>query len=76
MTSPKRTNFPASAAVNQNSAAGTASDAKVLPDLVLFDAQVVARKDEGWEDMLERVLLRWMWKAVEERRKAIPTPIA
>jgi hypothetical protein len=31
---------------------------------------VVARKEEGWEDMLERVLIRWVDKVVEERRVA------
>ncbi|RDB21737.1 hypothetical protein Hypma_010934 [Hypsizygus marmoreus] len=35
---------------------------------IVFDARVVARKDEGWEDMLETVLLGWMRKAVDERR--------
>jgi hypothetical protein len=33
-----------------------------------FDARVVARRDEGWEDMLERTLLRWTSVVVEERR--------
>ncbi|RXW20500.1 hypothetical protein EST38_g5352 [Candolleomyces aberdarensis] len=42
---------------------------------LMFDAKVVARKEEGWEDMLERALVRWMWKAVGEKRKAVPTPI-
>ncbi|KAK7436904.1 hypothetical protein VKT23_018924 [Stygiomarasmius scandens] len=35
---------------------------------LLFDAKVVARKDEGWEGMLEAVLVRWMWRVVDERR--------
>ncbi|KAJ2929488.1 hypothetical protein H1R20_g7606, partial [Candolleomyces eurysporus] len=42
---------------------------------LMFDAKVAARKEEGWEDMLERALVRWMWKAVGEKRKAVPTPI-
>ena len=33
-----------------------------------FDARVVARKDQGWEDMLEKVLLRWVQNVVEEKR--------
>jgi hypothetical protein len=37
---------------------------------IVFDARVVARKEEGWEDMLERVLIRWVDKVVEERRVA------
>ncbi len=34
----------------------------------MFDAKVVAGKSEGWEDMLEAVLMRWMQKVVDERR--------
>ena len=36
--------------------------------VIEFDARVVARKDEGWEDMLEKVLLRWVQNVVEEKR--------
>lgn len=36
--------------------------------VIEFDARVVARKDEGWEDMLEQVLLRWVQNVVEEKR--------
>ncbi|KAG7085570.1 hypothetical protein E1B28_003126 [Marasmius oreades] len=35
---------------------------------ILFDAKFVAKKDAGWEDMLEGVLLRWMWRVVDEQR--------
>jgi hypothetical protein len=35
---------------------------------IFFDARVVARRDDGWEDMLERTLLRWTSAVVEERR--------
>jgi hypothetical protein len=35
---------------------------------IFFDARVVARRDEGWEDMLERTLLRWTSVVAEERR--------
>ncbi|SJL06493.1 uncharacterized protein ARMOST_09832 [Armillaria ostoyae] len=35
---------------------------------IMFDAKVVAGKSEGWEDMLEAVLMRWMQKVVDERR--------
>jgi len=35
---------------------------------IFFDARVVARRDDGWEDMLERTLLRWTSVVVEERR--------
>ncbi|KIM44135.1 hypothetical protein M413DRAFT_17932 [Hebeloma cylindrosporum] len=35
---------------------------------ILFDARIVAKKDEGWEDMLEAVLFRWVDKVVDERR--------
>lgn len=35
---------------------------------IVFDAKAVARKEDGWEDMLESVLLKWVWKVVDERR--------
>ncbi|KAF9530123.1 hypothetical protein CPB83DRAFT_851602 [Crepidotus variabilis] len=35
---------------------------------IIFDAKVVAKKEDGWEDMLENVLFRWMEKVVDERR--------
>ena len=37
---------------------------------IVFDARVVAKKEDGWEDMLECVLFRWVDKVVEERRVA------
>ncbi|KAJ3570858.1 hypothetical protein NP233_g4137 [Leucocoprinus birnbaumii] len=41
----------------------TASDASTF-----FDAKLVARKEDGWEDMLKSVLNLWVQKVVEERR--------
>ena len=35
---------------------------------IYFDAPIVARKDDGWEDMLENALLEWVNVVVEERR--------
>jgi hypothetical protein len=35
---------------------------------IFFDARVVTRQDDGWEDMLGRILLRWTSVVVEERR--------
>jgi hypothetical protein len=35
---------------------------------IYFDAPIVARKDNGWEDMLENAVLKWMDAVVEERR--------
>ncbi|KDR72828.1 hypothetical protein GALMADRAFT_252104 [Galerina marginata CBS 339.88] len=35
---------------------------------IQFDARVVAKKEEGWEEMLEAVLDRWVDKVVDERR--------
>ncbi|KAJ6510632.1 hypothetical protein C8R45DRAFT_964700 [Mycena sanguinolenta] len=35
---------------------------------VLFDAKVVARKDPGWEDILENAMLRWVQRVAAERR--------
>ena len=37
-------------------------------DAVLFDAPMVARLDEGWELMLERLVFKWMDAVVSERR--------
>jgi hypothetical protein len=34
----------------------------------LFDALLVARKDEGWEDMLGEAVERWTQAVAEERR--------
>jgi hypothetical protein len=35
---------------------------------IFFDAKLVARKEDGWEDMLNSVLVLWVQKVVEERR--------
>ncbi|KAI0338691.1 hypothetical protein BDW22DRAFT_1415373 [Trametopsis cervina] len=35
---------------------------------ITFDAALVARKDPGWEDMLETLVLRWLDVVVDERR--------
>ncbi|KAH7914926.1 hypothetical protein BJ138DRAFT_1142950 [Hygrophoropsis aurantiaca] len=35
---------------------------------VIFDPRLVARKDDGWESMLEAVVLQWVNVVVEERR--------
>jgi hypothetical protein len=35
---------------------------------IIFDARVIAKKDEGWEQMLEVVLLEWVERVVRERR--------
>ncbi|KAH9933987.1 uncharacterized protein BXZ73DRAFT_89656 [Epithele typhae] len=40
----------------------------VTEDAVLFDAPMVARKEEGWELMLERLVWKWMDAVVSERR--------
>jgi len=37
---------------------------------IVFDARIVAKKEEGWEDMLESVLMRWVDRVVEEKRVA------
>lgn len=60
-SSPVTTASPSSAMKNQTSAA-----AREQP--ILFDAKVVAKKNEGWDDMLEDVLFSWMDKVVSERR--------
>ncbi|KAG1897811.1 uncharacterized protein F5891DRAFT_1165215 [Suillus fuscotomentosus] len=35
---------------------------------IIFDPRLVARKDEGWETMLQDTLLRWVEVVVDERR--------
>jgi hypothetical protein len=35
---------------------------------ISFNASVIARQEEGWEDMLETVLLRWVDAVVGEQR--------
>jgi hypothetical protein len=35
---------------------------------VVFDAKTVARKDPGWDGILENVMLRWVQRVVAERR--------
>lgn len=35
---------------------------------IFFDAPLVARREDGWEDMLENLVLKWMNVVVEERR--------
>ena len=37
-------------------------------DAIIFDAPLVARMEEGWELMLERVVFKWMEAVVSERR--------
>lgn len=36
--------------------------------MITFDARMVAKRDEGWEEMLEGVLLKWVRKVVDEKR--------
>ncbi len=35
---------------------------------IIFDAPVVARKEDGWEQMLEDLTMRWAMTVVDERR--------
>lgn len=39
---------------------------------LIFDPRLVARKDEGWEAMLETAVLRWVNAVVEEARGESP----
>ncbi|KAF8519303.1 hypothetical protein JB92DRAFT_2786835 [Gautieria morchelliformis] len=36
--------------------------------MLLFDPQLVAKREEGWDNMLEAAVLKWMWCVVGERR--------
>jgi hypothetical protein len=60
---------PVVAGAGMSSPARPTQRAPSTEPLVVFDAKVVARKDDGWEDMLESVLLKWVWKVVDERRR-------
>ncbi len=42
---------------------------ELRPALVMFDAKVVARKDDGWDAMLENVVFRWIGAVVDEERR-------
>lgn len=35
---------------------------------ITFDAPVIARKEPGWEDMLEALVMRWLQAVVDEKR--------
>ena len=35
---------------------------------IVFDAPLVARKDDGWEKMLEALALKWVDCVVDEKR--------
>ncbi|KAH9895872.1 hypothetical protein C8Q73DRAFT_689839 [Cubamyces lactineus] len=37
-------------------------------DVIVFDAPLVARLEDGWEQMLERVVFKWMDAVVSEKR--------
>jgi len=51
-------------------AAPSPSTPKFSESPIFFDARVVARRDDGWEDMLERTLLCWTSAVIEERRNS------
>ena len=42
--------------------------AKEAEATIVFDAKLVARKDEGWDVMLERALNLWVEVVVAEKR--------
>ena len=39
---------------------------------ITFDAPLIARHEPGWEDMLERLAVRWMQAVVDEKRGRDP----
>ncbi|KAH8926205.1 hypothetical protein BT69DRAFT_1019874 [Atractiella rhizophila] len=43
-------------------------DAPIVAPPPAFEPKVVARKEQGWEDMLEHAVLRWVHALVEETR--------
>lgn len=43
----------------------------------IFDAKVIAKREEAWETMLETALERWVNAVVKEKReKPAPVPVA
>jgi len=51
-------------------AAPSPSMPKCSESPIFFDARVVARRDDGWEDMLKRTLLCWTSAVIEEHRNS------
>lgn len=37
-------------------------------DFLIFDPQLVSKRQPGWEDMLEKAIMKWMWCVVAEKR--------
>ncbi|KLO05055.1 hypothetical protein SCHPADRAFT_1003074 [Schizopora paradoxa] len=73
---PTQTKFhippPNSAGLASSASAPTVAGSRRLeaaPGSVIFDAKVVARKDEGWDAMLEHVVFRWIGAVVDEERR-------
>ncbi|KAL1743809.1 hypothetical protein HDZ31DRAFT_64685 [Schizophyllum fasciatum] len=50
------------------SASPSAAQTRFAGVPIVFDAKLVARREEGWQDMLESVLLAWVGAVVEEKR--------
>lgn len=40
----------------------------IAEDAIIFDATLVARLEEGWEEMLEKLVFMWVDAVVSERR--------
>ncbi|KAJ8689192.1 hypothetical protein PTI98_013241 [Pleurotus ostreatus] len=60
---------PLPAIPKPSSTSSTPSHPPVAP--LTFDPKLIARKEEGWENMLEAVLDRWIEAIVEERRNNV-----
>jgi len=39
------------------------------PPFILFDAKTVARREDGWDTMLEGAVMRWVEEVVNDKRK-------
>ncbi|GJJ14255.1 hypothetical protein Clacol_008519 [Clathrus columnatus] len=37
-------------------------------EFLIFDPQIVSKREPGWEDMLEKAVMKWMWCVVAEKR--------
>ncbi|KAF4565426.1 hypothetical protein EYR36_001997 [Pleurotus pulmonarius] len=61
--------LPAIPKPSSTSTSSTLTHPPVVP--LTFDPKLIARKEEGWENMLEAVLDRWVGAIVEERRNNV-----
>ncbi|KAF8583679.1 hypothetical protein K439DRAFT_1570533 [Ramaria rubella] len=61
--------FPKNLQINSPAASPISSQQSFPAEpIIVFDPQLVSKREEGWDTMLETAALRWMWCVVKERR--------